>query len=622
MEEDLVFKLLRRYAFSVKNIRVAFLDFVNYVEDYVKQHITEETDLLVYWTNPIQILQQEMESLEKRNLISILRDGSKRESGEGITIIVFDYLITTITRIYEKIQTKASRPFPGIADLSKFAPPALLEKRTAPQIFYDLMEQKDIPRNKLILIEWQNAPTIVMPSSLGPEMLLRPCLQKLKETLEQDKQMAIYTRLLSQGDLGKQAQIKAFLEQIKKDPHAGFAQLRETQKTYWLWSQLCYNIKTNTADREEERDEVKFNLLHSALILEAFANYYKEKAEKEVLKNSGLTALDALLNRPPYYYTYSMIKKFTDEYGTPLLSLYTEEDLKSFLTDSAGLLSFKVDIDPETERVYYIMKEKIAPLVKRLKGDASQTIKDQLVQECRDVMMRFESLNSFQDGETFRAKVSTELRIYSPILFALVNAYDTEIFTFTAENIVAEARQRLSFWYKFPLTAWIFWFYALICKKLGRPKSEKEKADTAPTKATSTTAATGTNVTMGTNADRDNRTEGNEWKGKLRAGVKRIIGDLVPPGSTLQHELTLYEQQWNTLLNIPTHTRLTEDVNASIRDNVQRSLKSIKTTDYTHVRLRKMADALSSSPALMKIENREELNMYIQLYILRILETI
>jgi hypothetical protein len=275
MEQDLIYKLLRRYASSVKNIRVAFLDFVNYVEDYVKQHVTEETDLLVYWTNPINILQEELEALEKRKLISILRAASGSDT--KMTIIVFDHLIAAITKTYEKIQKKADRPFPGYSDLPKYIPPTLFEKRQAPQFIYEFLDKKDFDNKdtnpvKLILIEWQNAPAIVMPSSLDAEMLLRPCLQKLKEILAKDKNMAFYKQHLSQGDPGKQGQVQIFLEQIQKDPFTYFAQLRETQSIYWLWTHLCYIIKENGVDEGEE-DHPELSLILCALILEAFANY-------------------------------------------------------------------------------------------------------------------------------------------------------------------------------------------------------------------------------------------------------------------------------------------------------------------------------------------------------------
>jgi hypothetical protein len=270
------------------------------------------------------------------------------------------------------------------------------------------------------------------------------------------------------------------------------------------------------------------------------------------------------------------------------------------------------------------MRGKIVPLVKRLKDDAAKEVQNRLLAECRETMMRFESLKPFENKETFNAKVSKELRSYSPILSALITANITDtqkLFTFTAETILKEARQELPFWYKLPPFAWVLQLYVLICKKLGLPREEKKASVLLSVNKDSRIVGKDGRID-GKNRIKSRNTADSEWKEKLHGAIKRILGDLIPPGSTLQHELALYEQQWNPLLNIPMHTKLTEDVNASVRDNVQRSLKSIKMTDFTHVRLRKMADTLSSSPSLMKIENTEDLNMYIQLYILRILESV
>jgi hypothetical protein len=351
------------------------------------------------------------------------------------------------------------------------------------------------------------------------------------------------------------------------------------------------------------------------------------------------------MNHPPYYFTYGTIKKFTDPSGMVLMGNYSEADLLEVLT-SADVFSFTVDKDIRSDVKYYIVKRNLVALVNRLKSDAALAVKAKLINDCLVTLSKYEGLENFTDPEAWGKLVEKELRAYSSLLHALltnpefVPVYSEalklrgeaqrsfladgdslvafgELFGFTAESIVAEAKRELPFWYKLPLVSQVFRLFFFLCSKAGLEIHPLGNLVELPAAAAPVTA-----TSSGFLDPEKQVRPGDEWKEKMRSSVKRILGEMVPEGSTLAHELALYEQQWNLTKSVEMHAKLTGDVNQSVREYVQHSLKNIRVTDFSRVRLRKMSDSLTNSPGLMKIADKENLNMYIQLYILRILETV
>ena len=111
-----------------------------------------------------------------------------------------------------------------------------------------------------------------------------------------------------------------------------------------------------------------------------------------------------------------------------------------------------------------------------------------------------------------------------------------------------------------------------------------------------------------------------------RVAIKNAARDaeaaLVPESSTLDREIESYHNIWNKIIEPTAANNLTEDVNVLIRDYVRKIIRTMKTKDFSTERIKSIADSLVKSPALQKIKEHDALEMYIQLYIIKLVKNI
>ncbi len=109
-------------------------------------------------------------------------------------------------------------------------------------------------------------------------------------------------------------------------------------------------------------------------------------------------------------------------------------------------------------------------------------------------------------------------------------------------------------------------------------------------------------------------------KEEFRHAAAEIEKELVPPNSTLDRELNSYINEWNWLLDKTAKANLTEDVNVYIRDYLRKILKTTHSNNLTTERIKKLSETLVHSPAMSKIKDTDALYMYIQLYMIKLLQ--
>ena len=111
-------------------------------------------------------------------------------------------------------------------------------------------------------------------------------------------------------------------------------------------------------------------------------------------------------------------------------------------------------------------------------------------------------------------------------------------------------------------------------------------------------------------------------KEEIREAAEKLAARYVPAGSNLDRELAAYERCWNFLLDKTARQNLTEDVNSIIRDYLRKVIKTLKGSTIDAERIHNLAATLSNIQELKKITAHEQLFMYIQLYIIRLLSNI
>ena len=243
------------------------------------------------------------------------------------------------------------------------------------------------------------------------------------------------------------------------------------------------------------------------------------------------------------------------------------------------------------------------------------------------------------DRKAFERRLEQELLIRAPVLYALLHSnflsliyYETliakeiskntlnlfadgkllpysELLMLSRSEIVTDAKIMLPFWYTMPPISWIA---ALILRP--RRKRKKQNAENLSDAEVETTF-----VEL-----QDNNSSGHPIraarKKEFRSAAEEAEKTLVPPGSSLDRELASYINQWNPLLNKQLRANLTEDVNSLIRDYMRRTIRTLKASNFTVERIQNLAEVLIKTSALQKIKDKEALQMYVTLYIIRLVK--
>jgi phytoene dehydrogenase-like protein len=161
----------------------------------------------------------------------------------------------------------------------------------------------------------------------------------------------------------------------------------------------------------------------------------------------------------------------------------------------------------------------------------------------------------------------------------------------------------LPFWYTVPFISSIIAFF----NRLGRPKPQRPRqtharAAEAPSRA-----------------DEDKpKAKQIDKKTELKNAARAIEKRLLPAGSTLDGYLGELEERWNRIINPQAKKDLTEDVNALIRDYLRKTARTLRAANFTSERIEELARTLSESPSLVKIQSRDALRIYIQLYMIKL----
>ena len=72
------------------------------------------------------------------------------------------------------------------------------------------------------------------------------------------------------------------------------------------------------------------------------------------------------------------------------------------------------------------------------------------------------------------------------------------------------------------------------------------------------------------------------------------------------------------LINAQAKANLAEDVNSLIRDYLRKTARTLRAATFTAERIEDLAKTLSESPNLVKIQARDSLRLYIQLYMVKL----
>ena len=163
---------------------------------------------------------------------------------------------------------------------------------------------------------------------------------------------------------------------------------------------------------------------------------------------------------------------------------------------------------------YFILKSKIMQLIIRLCNDARVVVKNSISQMWRKSLLEFETLPEMKDQAAFERSLEKELEVAEPILFSLLHASFlpvvafedntpghitlyrngilipySELLLLSRQDLYANAKITLPFWYSLPIISWLISFFKQKSKAKKNDASEtateKMKSTSAPRKSRS-----------------------------------------------------------------------------------------------------------------------------------------
>lgn len=625
--------LLRLYTSKQKSPTVILSDFCDYLQKYSRHYLQETPELVMYLDDTVGVVKKEIDKLADESKLILSSDGKGKE-----TIFVPYFYIDKMIQRYRDIEEHNELPFPLAADLPAGFPASLVKAVYITTDFTQLIESGERSNNVINqLIFPDETPPIIYPGAFSPEKMLDLSLSKIRLFLRKDESRDYIQKRIMIANPGKELSTKNFLIQFQTRPSESMSAFKHSGDAYLFWSYFCSFARQDFAKKNEKTaDEI--SLIQAVYVTEYLNNYYKNRSQKDLQRETALKNLELSFQKPPYFFDMETITRFTDSRGVPLLGQYKDTDLEAFIKDKTSekgsialpeLLVFKTEAGGR----YFILKDKVVPLVIKLCNDARKNIKESITAEWYKTMKAYDQDDAMKNQAEFEKKLEGICRTRMPILHAILNAsfipllmmegaegndqngfrmFDhgrllplSVLFMLDRQELMTDARILLPFWYSLPVISAIIAF-------LRRPK-ETKKATQKVAKKTADPVE---------EPEKGAQETPQQKKAELRGAVATVEKKLVPAGSTLEQELSAQLDLWNRTLNPDMKNNLTEDVNALVRDYIRKIIKTFRASTFDEKRVAALAETLVDTPALLKIKNRDALMAYIQLYIIQLIKNI
>lgn len=647
--------LLNFFSSKQKSAFIDFRDFSEYLKKYAEHHVDNQPELVPYLGDAVPALNVELDKLVESKQVVLLEPRPNKKE-----IYVVPYYIQLVADRYTDIVKNPSLPYPLESEMPKSTPKDFLSRINAMDYIFERLtkhENGEPPQPQgqasaflYNLVLPHEEPPILLPSTVPIMLVLDAAVYKLRAMLYKEEYHDYFLKKVSNSNPGKELTAKTFFNSFVKSSDDATAVLKRSEDYFYFWSQLCFFIRQDY-DKVKDKTAEDFSILQSISLLEIAMAFVKDKAQKNEEKNEAFNTLDSLLKKPPYYYSYDSVSKFVDAKGVALLNYYSPEELKEHLqkltTESdpdslPRLLMFKVD----NGTGYFIMKDKVLPVLVRLCSDSRVSVKETIKNRWHEALLEYDNLPEMKNDNMFEKCLEQEVKSLSPILYALLNTsflpvvhYESfannqtdisnhivlfneghlvpysEILLMNRAEMLSDAKIMLPFWYSIPLISWIMKMLLKKSKNQRQPKKTKTEAELYREEEEKKR-----------NEDKDlaikSGSDNVSRKVAFRDAAREAEDSLVPANSTLERELKGYKNQWNVLINKQSNENLTEDVNSLIRDYMRKVLRTMNATSFNIERIKSLAKSLVETPTLQKIKDHDALNMYIQLYIIKLVKNL
>lgn len=616
--------ILLRCAIDTKKAKIKIDELCEFVRDYSAEHYLDSKNLGKYRTISEEDLLKELEVLAGNDEVELY------EGRDGKTVVcVFSYYTYVYENVYKRMESEARNSYPSFESLGQGFPSSALKECKLEEALP--MLKSDKPSYKILSISLPHSlPVIIYPKTLPAINLVKIAIMKLYTMLIEKEHREYFLQKLRNANPNRTNSVNGFFSAFIKNPSSMLETL--DGDAYYYWNQLCYFIRQDF-EKGKANTSFEINVWQSITILELWFHMVKEGEIKNKKKEEVFRDLDGALARPPYFFTLPAILRFKSSRGTMIKDECTDAELQDFLkilTEAKdGKLPELLSIKIGSTETYFVKKSRVFPLIMRLANEAHDAVKEDLTMKWFYALRDFEKLPEMKDKIAFESAVHTSLERKSPVLNAILNApflpalnYEVDhsndvmpifiggqlvpfskILLLNPPAVLVRAKSMLPFWHFIPVISRIL----MLFRKRKQEKAEKKE----------TLEPEEFEVNTAQSIPRFSSKLGK--RGELRGVAAEICDNLIPQGTTLERELSSYLKRWNKMITKEGYDSLIKDVNSLIYDYIRRIIKTITPQTLNEERIDNLAKTLCKTPNMKKIDGKDNLFMYVKLYILQLL---
>jgi hypothetical protein len=635
-----LYTILKTYADRIGSPYIKIDAFIGFLETYASRRSKEQPEWLKWAQNTPVKFWAEISPLMESGKCEILSDGPEEQ------LFISQYYIELIQQAYQTPDKNVEMPFPSEEYLKIHFPE---DEVTVLYVDHDLPPYlegsvTDNPNTIIRLIFPENFGSALILSSMIPHRLLETAILKIRNYLrnEGNRDYALH-KLIPQLQ-GKEPYLRETLTQLVVRPLDYLTKLAEGgENSAFFWVCFCSLVRNDIKKKNEFLPE-DLAVLQAVFLIDACNSFYQLRALKNREREVALKNLDLHLENPPFLYSLEAITRFTNNKGILLMGQYSPEDLDRYIkTKTVPAPDQKLPelliISGDNYERCFVKRNKLIPLCMRLLNDARPQIKKAIETRWTKLIREYHKEAAMNSDEEFEKLLELCTEKITPSLAAVLKSkwlylvyeevtrgqelvtqssrlyIDDKLVPYATllmlnrRNIQADIRLLLPFWYSIPLFVAIISFFRRKRKETppaavkppetpGRPEEEPE----APSP-------------QGQGQERDHARE-------LRQALKKLKSDLIPPEHTDETYLRELEEGWGRLLNRQKRVNMVEDVNALIRDRLRQNLRLKRRIKPDRNTLNAMAgEIISSNPSLQSLSGQDSLRLYIEIYLLKQLES-
>jgi hypothetical protein len=642
-----VYQLIRSFAHRNSLTEVDYRTFAQALQRQARLSDQSEPVFRDLSLNPDTVLVPRLFLLAKEKKLVLQSVGNELRS-----IILPEHFADAFSQEYRRMDESPDVPFPDEDSLKMTVPGDWIQNVAVDTDLGSLSDSvAEKPAERRVPLFRINFPdgvrSLVVPSAFVPDKLLEYAVLKLRQYLRKGANKEYMFNKLVYAFPGKEGQLKDAMGAVLTKPLDAVKGILRSDSdfTFPFWAYFVSAIKKDL-DKKQDKTPEDWSYHQSAILVEFFVNHYKGKAQRLQDLEAAVKSLDLCIRKQPYHFTLDEILSFRDAKGSPILGKFNKDEIESRIREKStkaedGALPELLIVSTSGRRAF-VPKDKALLLAVRLIAEARSELRSRMLDQWKRLLEDFRACPAMEDDAAFLSELVSLVESRFPLLDAFIRdrllplirdeaaargdlppGVDRlfykddlvpldELLELSRKPLLVDAKMLLPFWYSVPILSSI----ARMIHRLTASREEKAAARALAARE----AREAREEASAKKAPKGQRgLTSKERRAEFEAAANRIAMDLLPRGYGLEEYLRELEGRWNTLLGPEAKQNLTYDVDSLARDYLRGVLRTMGGSTFTTERVKNLGSSLADSPTLLKIKNHQALELYIQLYMVKVL---